>query len=233
MAKKKENYLDFVPAVNGQNTWDRGEDGVVTIHMVNRGFYNTLAQKLFHTPRVSHIKLDEYGSFLWTRIDGRQDGGPAGPGAEGGLWGEGGAAVRPAGEIYADFTQQPLYPVCGKGPGEGMSFGQIVLGILLFALATAVLYVWGLRKSMTQEADLERILLNKCAGTVVKYLRKHGSITQKELPALIQGVKAGMFWSKNRIRVQDPAAFAPKLIRYMLEQQLLEDAGGLRYRLRK
>ena len=114
-----------------------------------------------------------------------------------------------------------------------MSFGQIVLGILLFALATAVLYVWGLRKSMTQEADLERILLNKCAGTVVKYLRKHGSITQKELPALIQGVKAGMLWSKNRIRVQDPAAFAPKLIRYMLEQQLLEDAGGLRYRLRK
>lgn len=51
MAKKKENYLDFIPVVNGQNTWDRGEDGVVTIHMVNRGFYNTLAQKLFHTPR--------------------------------------------------------------------------------------------------------------------------------------------------------------------------------------
>lgn len=70
MAKKKENYLDFIPVVNGQNTWDRGEDGVVTIHMVNRGFYNTLAKKLFHTPRVSHIKLDEYGSFLWMRIDG-------------------------------------------------------------------------------------------------------------------------------------------------------------------
>lgn len=70
MAKKKENYLDFIPVVNGQNTWDRGEDGVVTIHMVNRGFYNTLAQKLFYTPRVSHIKLDEYGSFLWMRIDG-------------------------------------------------------------------------------------------------------------------------------------------------------------------
>ena len=70
MAKKKENYLDFIPVVNGQNTWDRGEDGVVTIHMVNRGFYNTLAQKLFHTPWVSHIKLDEYGSFLWMRIDG-------------------------------------------------------------------------------------------------------------------------------------------------------------------
>ena len=31
---------------------------------------------------------------------------------------------------------------------------------------------------------------------------------------------------------QEPAAFVPKLIRYMLEQQLLEDTGGLRYRLK-
>ena len=55
MAKKKENYLDFVPAVNGQNTWDRGEDGVVTIHMVNRGFYNTLAPEAVpHPPGEPH-----------------------------------------------------------------------------------------------------------------------------------------------------------------------------------
>lgn len=113
-----------------------------------------------------------------------------------------------------------------------MSFGQIVLGILLFALATAVLYVWGLKKSMTQGADLERILLSKCAGNVVKYLHKHGSISQKEIAPLIQGVRAGMFWSKNRLSVQDPAAFVPKLIRYMLEQQLLEEIGGLRYQLK-
>ena len=39
MAKKqKENYLDFVPLINPQNTWDEGEDGIVTIHMVHRGF---------------------------------------------------------------------------------------------------------------------------------------------------------------------------------------------------
>lgn len=72
MEKKKKNYLDFVPVINPKNTWDQGDDGIVTIHMVNRGFYNTLAQKLFHTPRVSHIKLDQYGSFLWVRIDGHK-----------------------------------------------------------------------------------------------------------------------------------------------------------------
>ena len=70
MGKKQENYLDFVPVVNPQFDWDDGEDGIVTVHMVHRGFYASIAQKVFHTPRVSHIRLDEYGSFLWRRIDG-------------------------------------------------------------------------------------------------------------------------------------------------------------------
>ena len=74
MAKKKsENYLDFIPVINPQNTWSAGEDGLITIHMVNRGFYNVLAQKLFHTPRVSHIALDTYGSFLWKEMDGKKN----------------------------------------------------------------------------------------------------------------------------------------------------------------
>ena len=71
MAKKKENYLDFIPVVNGQNTWDRGEDGVVTIHMVNRGFTLPWPQKLFHTPRVkSHQSWMSTAASLWMRIDG-------------------------------------------------------------------------------------------------------------------------------------------------------------------
>ncbi len=73
MAKKKsENYLDFIPIFNPKNDWSAGEDGIVTIHMVHRGFYAAIAQKFFHTPRVSHIKLDEYGSFLWQQIDGQR-----------------------------------------------------------------------------------------------------------------------------------------------------------------
>ena len=70
--KKSENYLDFIPVINPKNDWSEGEDGIATIHMVHRGFYATIAQKVFHTPRVSHIKLDEYGSFLWKRINGER-----------------------------------------------------------------------------------------------------------------------------------------------------------------
>ncbi|MGI5963940.1 MAG: PqqD family protein [Lawsonibacter sp.] len=71
MAKKhNNNYLDFIPIINPKNEWSTGKDGLVTVHMVHRGFYASIAQKCFHTPRISHIKLDEYGSFLWKEIDG-------------------------------------------------------------------------------------------------------------------------------------------------------------------
>ena len=72
MAKKKrENYLDYVPVIDPRNTWD-AQDGKVTIHMVHRGFYAAVAQKFFHTPRVSHIDLDAMGSFIFQQIDGQR-----------------------------------------------------------------------------------------------------------------------------------------------------------------
>jgi len=71
MAKQKKNYLDFIPVIFDRNTWDE-ENGKVTVHMLNKGFYHFIAQKFFHTPRVSHIALDEYGSFVWLSIDGEK-----------------------------------------------------------------------------------------------------------------------------------------------------------------
>lgn len=70
MAKKNDNYLDYIPVISPKNTWDADEKGIVTIHMVHRGFYAGIAQKVFHRPRVSHIHLDELGSFIFRQIDG-------------------------------------------------------------------------------------------------------------------------------------------------------------------
>ena len=65
----KKNYLDYIPVISEKNTWS-AEEGVVTVHMVHRGFFAFIAQKLFHRPRVSHIKLDEMGSFIFPLLDG-------------------------------------------------------------------------------------------------------------------------------------------------------------------
>ena len=114
-----------------------------------------------------------------------------------------------------------------------MTKGQIALGILLFALATAILYVWGLRKSMGQGADLTHILLNRCGNKVVKYLRRHGTITDREIARQIEGVKAGEFWSRKRIVVQEPKQFADEVVRFLIQQQYIETAGKDGYRLKK
>ena len=110
---------------------------------------------------------------------------------------------------------------------------ETILGILAFAVVIAVLYVWGLKKSYTQSADLERILLSKSAGKVVNYLKKNEEITLSQMAQLCTGVKAGQFWSRQRAMVQNPKAFAPKLAQYMVEQLLLEECSHGRYRLRK
>ena len=70
--KEKKNFMDFVPCCNPLYTWDADKKGIVTVHVVNKGFYNWLAQKLFKKPRISHIKLDEYGSFVWQQMDGKK-----------------------------------------------------------------------------------------------------------------------------------------------------------------
>lgn len=109
---------------------------------------------------------------------------------------------------------------------------QIILGILAFALITAVLYVWGLHKSMTQQGDLERILLSKSAQKVVSYLKKHESISLEEIARLCQGVKAGQFWSRQKAAVQNPEVFASKLAQYMTEQLLIQKLPNGRFSLK-
>ena len=72
MAKKQENYLEYIPAISEKTSWDKDETGKVTIHMVHRGFFDRIAQRFFGRPRVSHIELDKYGCFLWLQIDGKK-----------------------------------------------------------------------------------------------------------------------------------------------------------------
>lgn len=68
--KTKKNFMDFIPVCSPANTWDTSKKGIVTVHMENKGFYNWIAQKVFKRPRVSHITLDKYGSYVWQQMDG-------------------------------------------------------------------------------------------------------------------------------------------------------------------
>ena len=65
------NYMDIVFMRNENHPWRQKGDGFVEVDMENTGFFNTVAQKFFHRPRISHIALDKYGTTLWLALDGK------------------------------------------------------------------------------------------------------------------------------------------------------------------
>ncbi|MDO4623680.1 MAG: PqqD family protein [Eubacteriales bacterium] len=72
MAKKKENYLDYIPRHNQLYETQVNAQGNIEIRMENKGLFNWIAQKLFKRPRYSNIALDEFGSFVWRQMDGQR-----------------------------------------------------------------------------------------------------------------------------------------------------------------
>ncbi len=114
-----------------------------------------------------------------------------------------------------------------------MSTMQIVVGIAMFAVAGAIVYAWGLKKSMDQQEDLQRSLMSACGSKVVKYLKKHDTITKGEIAELISGISVGPFWSRQKVKIQNGKQAADQVITFLLEQQYLEPAGKNKYRLKK
>ena len=71
--KKDQNYLEKVPVRNPEFSWKEDGQGIVTVDMVHKGIFDKLAQKLWVTPKVSHVKLDRFGSFVWKQMDGNRN----------------------------------------------------------------------------------------------------------------------------------------------------------------
>ena len=71
--KNDKNYLDQVPVRNPQIEYETDQNEQVTVLIEWKGFYHRIAQKFFHRPRVSDIKLDNYSSFVWSSIDDHKD----------------------------------------------------------------------------------------------------------------------------------------------------------------
>lgn len=70
--KTEENYLERIPVHPDWIKWSADENGMITIDIENKGIMNRIAQKLLKKPKVSHIHLDEIGSFVWPMIDGEK-----------------------------------------------------------------------------------------------------------------------------------------------------------------
>ncbi|MBQ8514401.1 MAG: PqqD family protein [Ruminococcus sp.] len=70
--QEQENYLERCPVKPAWFTWSQDEKGIVTLDIENKGVMNRIFQKLLKKPKVTHIHLDEIGSFIWPLIDGER-----------------------------------------------------------------------------------------------------------------------------------------------------------------
>ena len=67
-----ENYLERKPSRPEGISWSVDEKGIVTLDIENTGVFNRIAQKILKKPKVTHIHLDETGSFIWPLLDGEK-----------------------------------------------------------------------------------------------------------------------------------------------------------------
>lgn len=102
-----------------------------------------------------------------------------------------------------------------------MNSVQIILGILFFAIISAFLYVWGLKKSMRQREDLMSMLDNRASQKILRALKKKEQLTLLEIEEVIKGVTASEFYSKKRAVIHDQKSFAKRLTASLCEKGLL------------
>ena len=72
MKKEKKNYLDFLFKKNSEIQFEENDKGIITLFVENKGFFNSIMQKFLKKPRISQIHLEEFGSFIWKEINGKQ-----------------------------------------------------------------------------------------------------------------------------------------------------------------
>ena len=107
--------------------------------------------------------------------------------------------------------------------------------ILLFALATMIIYAWGLWRSVRQNQDLSNLLAAKGVSKVKKALRKNKALTLKELEPFVKDLTANQPFSRQQIAVTDPKEFLNSILPYMVRQKMItENKEGNRtvYRLK-
>ena len=111
--------------------------------------------------------------------------------------------------------------------------------VLLFALATIIVYGWGMWRSMRQKQDLSNMLSAKGISAVKKALKKNGPMTVKDLEPFVKDLTAKQPFSREhreQIGVTDPAKFLGSILPYMVKQKMITETtenGKAVYQLRR
>lgn len=99
---------------------------------------------------------------------------------------------------------------------------DIIIYILLFAVATIIIFTWGLIKERNKSNDLLDLLYNKSYKAVMKAFKTKKTLSKKDIENEILNLKASLFYSKDKLVIKDPSHISKILIGKMLKDGVIE-----------
>lgn len=70
--KTNNNYLDLIPKKSPKISIKHKEEGTVQLIVPRDSRFERIVRKVFFTPETYKIDLDEFGTFIWMKIDGEK-----------------------------------------------------------------------------------------------------------------------------------------------------------------
>lgn len=99
---------------------------------------------------------------------------------------------------------------------------KYIVYILLFAISTVIIFTWGIIKEQNKSKDLMNKLYKKAENKVIKAFSKNSVLTKKDIENEIKNIKASLFYSKDKMIVQNSSVFAKNIINTMINRNLIE-----------
>lgn len=99
---------------------------------------------------------------------------------------------------------------------------KYIIYILMFAAATVIVFSWGIIKEQNKSRDLMNQLYKKAENNVVKAFKRKDVLSRKDIENEVKNVKASLFYSRDKMVVQNPKSFTKSLINTMINNNVIE-----------
>lgn len=110
-----------------------------------------------------------------------------------------------------------------------------IIRILLVSLAVAFIYAWGIIKQQRKNMELLNELIRKSEDKIINGFKNKERLTNKNIEEIIVGTKASLFWTKDKIQINDPKMISKNIITNMLSKGLIVEtiANGQKFYCKK
>ena len=88
--------------------------------------------------------------------------------------------------------------------------------ILLVAIATVIIYIWGIKQEQSREKELLDKLYKKSEKLVIRSFKQNKTLSRKDIENELANVKSSLFYSKHKLVIKNPSHLAKIIIGNLL-----------------